>query len=93
MLGSGSRSKSRGDNPLVTLLEYLPIRRGSEGSQKPFSRLSEGVKCIFTICTEDGEITCVPLHILGTTMSSWLVQADILQEILLVTFVVTLGRR
>jgi hypothetical protein len=36
-----------------------------------------------------------PLHILGaTTMSSWsVVRADILQELLLVTHFVTLGRR
>jgi hypothetical protein len=57
----------------VTLLEHLPIRRGSGGSQKPFSWLSESVRCVFTINTEAGEIACVPhLHILGATpVSSW----------------------
>jgi hypothetical protein len=57
----------------VTLLEYLPIRRGSGGPQKPFSWLSEGVRAVFTINTEAGEMTCVPLHIPGTPMSLWLV--------------------
>jgi hypothetical protein len=59
----------------VTLLEYdTRIRSGSRGSQKPFSSLSEVVGAVFTINTEIGEVTCIPhLHILGTTMSSWLV--------------------
>jgi hypothetical protein len=51
-----------------------PLLIGSGGPQKPSSWLSEGVRCIFTICTETGEETCIPhLHILGTTMCSWLV--------------------
>jgi hypothetical protein len=56
----------------VTLLEYLPIRRGSGGPQKAFSSLSEGVRGVFTINTEAGEMTCIPrLPILrATTMSS-----------------------
>ena len=37
-----------------------PIRRGSGGPQKPFSSLSEGLRGIFTIITEAGEMTCVP---------------------------------
>jgi hypothetical protein len=59
----------------VTLLEHLPTRRGSVGSQKPFSWLSEGDRRLFTINTEAGEIACVlHLKIPGTTtMSSWLV--------------------
>jgi hypothetical protein len=57
----------------VRFLEYPPIRRGSGGPQKPFSWLSEGLKEIFTINTETGETTCVPLHILRTTVCSWLV--------------------
>ena len=64
----------------VRFLEYPSIRRGSGGPQKPFSSLSEGVRGIFTISTEVGEITLCPyLHILGvTTMCSWsLVRADI----------------
>jgi hypothetical protein len=50
---------------------------------------------VFTIYIEAGEETCIPhLHILGTPMSSWLVvRENILLECLLVTFVVTLGRR
>jgi hypothetical protein len=28
---------------------------------------------VFTISTEYSEMACVPLHILGTTMCSWLV--------------------
>jgi hypothetical protein len=50
---------------------------------------------MFIIDTETDETACVlHLHIPGTTMSSWsVVRADILQELLLVTFVVTLGRR
>jgi len=61
----------------MTLLEYLPIRRGSGGPQKPFSSLSEGVRGVFTINTETGEESCVPnLHILGATpMSSWVAGA------------------
>jgi hypothetical protein len=39
----------------VRFLEPLPISRGSEGSQKPFSSLSEGLGGIFTIITEAGE--------------------------------------
>ncbi len=77
----------------VKFLEYpYYIRRGSGGPQKPFSWLSEDVRDVFTINTEAGELTLVPhLHILGTTMCSWLVvRADILQELLLVTLVVTL---
>jgi hypothetical protein len=46
----------------VTLLEYLPIRRGNGGSQKPFSSLSEGVRGAFTINTEIGEMARV-LHL------------------------------
>src|SRR5829696_3506190 len=39
------------------------IRRVSEGSQKPFPWLSEGVRGMFTINTEAGEKACVPhLH-------------------------------
>jgi hypothetical protein len=80
--------------PPVTLLKYPPLLMGSGGSQKPFSSLSEGLRGIFTIITEAGEMTCVPLHIPGTTMSSWLVvQANTFLECLLVTLVVTLGRR
>src|SRR5215207_5244671 len=41
------------------------IRRDSGGPQKPFSSLSEGLRGIFTIITEAGEVTCVLLHILG----------------------------
>jgi hypothetical protein len=42
---------------------------------------------MFTINTEAGETACVPLHIPGTTMSSWLVvRANILLERLLITF-------
>jgi hypothetical protein len=60
----------------VTFLEYpRPIRRGSGGPHKPFSSLSEGLRGIFTINTEAGEMTCVPLHIPGTTMSSWVAGA------------------
>jgi hypothetical protein len=44
----------------VTLLEYLPIRRGSRGPQKPFSSFSEGVGGVFTISTEPSEKTYVP---------------------------------
>jgi hypothetical protein len=58
----------------VTILEYPPPRRGSGGSQKPFSWLSEGIRGVFTIITEAGERLASPhLHILGTTMCSWLV--------------------
>jgi len=59
----------------VTLLEYPPIRRSSGGPQKAFSSLSEGIRGVFTINTEDSEKPCVPrLHILGATpMSLWLV--------------------
>jgi hypothetical protein len=32
-----------------------PIRRGSEGSQKAFSLLSEGVRGVFTVSTESSE--------------------------------------
>jgi hypothetical protein len=42
----------------VRFLEHLPIRpirRGSGGSQKPFSSLSEGVRRVFTINTETDE--------------------------------------
>jgi hypothetical protein len=47
----------------VRVLEYLrSIRRGSGGPQKPFSSLSEGLRGMFTIDTEDGEIACV-LHL------------------------------
>jgi hypothetical protein len=58
---------------LVRVLEYLLIRGGSGGPQKPFSWLSEGARDAFTINTEAGEGTCVlHLHILrATTMSSW----------------------
>jgi hypothetical protein len=61
----------------VTPLEYLPIRRGSGGSQKLTSSLSEGVRGIFTIYTEVGELTLIlHLHILrATTMSSWVAGA------------------
>jgi hypothetical protein len=49
----------------VTLLEYPPFYIGSEGPQKPFSWLSEGVRGAFTINTEAGEIACIPhLYIL-----------------------------
>jgi hypothetical protein len=48
--------------PPVTLLEYLPIRRGSGGPQKPSSWLSEDVKGVFTVSTESSEIACV-LHL------------------------------
>jgi hypothetical protein len=80
---------------LVRFLEYPSTRRGSGGSQKPFSWLSEGVRGVFTISTDLSETACIPhLHILGAPMSTWtLVRADILQELLLVTFVVTVGRR
>ena len=41
----------------------IPIyQKGSGGTQKPFSWLSEGVSGIFTIHTEAGEIACV-LHL------------------------------
>jgi hypothetical protein len=46
----------------VRFLEYLHIRRGNGGPQKPFSWLSEGVTGVFTINTETGEIVCV-LHL------------------------------
>jgi hypothetical protein len=55
----------------VTLLEYFPIRRGSGGSQKPFSSLSEGVRGMFTIVTEVSEITSVPPPHPRDTMSTW----------------------
>jgi hypothetical protein len=80
----------------VRFLEYIFYHKGSGGPQKAFSSLSEGLRGIFTINTEAGERTYVPhLLILGaTTMSSWsVVRADILQELLLVTHFVTLGRR
>jgi hypothetical protein len=66
---------------------------GSGGPQKPFSWLSEGIRGVFTIITEAGEKPCIPhLHILGAP--SWsVVRANILLEPLLVTVVVTLGRR
>ena len=52
----------------VKFLEYLFTRRGSGGPQKPFSSLSEGLRGIFTIITEAGEMTCVPyLYILDAT--------------------------
>jgi hypothetical protein len=42
------------------------MRRGRGGSQKAFSSLSEGVRGVFTINTEAGEMPCIPhLHILG----------------------------
>jgi integrase len=44
---------------------YKPLhiyQKGSGGPQKPFSRLSEGVRGVFTINTEAGEIACV-LHL------------------------------
>ena len=47
---------------IPSALSTLPIRRGSGGSQKPFSSLSEGVGGVFTINTETGEKTCVPPH-------------------------------
>jgi hypothetical protein len=47
--------------PPCEVPEYLPIRRGSRGSYKPFSWLSEGVSAVFTISTEYNEIACV-LH-------------------------------
>jgi hypothetical protein len=50
----------------VRFLEHLFYQKGSGGPQKPFSWLSEGVRCIFTINTETDEKTCIPrLHILG----------------------------
>ena len=55
MLGLGGRSKTRGENPPVRSLEYLPIRMGSVGPQKPFSWLSEGIRAVLTINTEAGE--------------------------------------
>ena len=65
--------KDEAREPPVTLLEHLPIRRGSGGPQKPFSSLSEGVGGVFTVSTESSERTYVPhLHILrAITMSSW----------------------
>ena len=57
----------------MRVLEYLyTMRRGGGGPQKLFSWLSEGLREKFTIITEAGETTCVPLHLSGTTMSSWL---------------------
>jgi hypothetical protein len=56
----------------VRFLEHPPIRRGSGGSQKLFSSLSEDVREMFTINTEAGEKIRVP-HLLGATMCSWLV--------------------
>jgi hypothetical protein len=44
----------------VTLLEYLSIRRGSGGPQRPSSWLSERIRGVLTIITEAGEMTCVP---------------------------------
>ena len=44
----------------MTLLEALPLLIGSGGPQKPFSWLSEGVRALFTVNTETGEMTCVP---------------------------------
>ena len=57
----------------MTLLEYTPLLLGSEGPQKPFSWLSQGIRAVLTINTELGEMTCFPLHIPGTTMCLWLV--------------------
>ena len=57
----------RGDNLPVTLLEYLPIRRGSGGPQKPSSWLSEGVRAVFTVSTAPSEIACV-LHLKITNL-------------------------
>jgi hypothetical protein len=73
---AGSRSKTRRENPLSSFWSTHPTRRRSGGPQKPFSSLSEGVRGIFTVSTEPGEIACV-LHILilGTTMSSWVAGA------------------
>jgi hypothetical protein len=45
----------------VTLLEFLtPLLIGSEDPQKPSSSLSEGLRGMFTIITEAGEMTCIP---------------------------------
>ena len=41
----------------VRFLETTRTRSGSEGSQKPFSWLSEGARGVFTINTEAGEQT------------------------------------
>jgi hypothetical protein len=67
----------------VTLLEYLPIRRGSGGPQKPFSWLSEGVRAVFTINTETGEMTCIPhLPILGATPMSFVLLTVVLAMVM-----------
>jgi hypothetical protein len=80
MLGIGSRSKTRGENSL-RLSWSTYIRRGGEGSQKPFSSLSEGVRRVFTISTDSSEMTCTPLHILqATPMSSWVTGASCSHE-------------
>ena len=57
-----SRSKTRNENPLVTLLEYLPIRIAAETVRGALSALCGGVRAAFTTDTEDGEIACV-LHL------------------------------
>ena len=68
---AGSRSKTRRENPPVRVLEYPTIRIVAETVREPLSGLRGGVKTVFTIDTEAGEMTCVPrLHILGTTMCS-----------------------
>jgi hypothetical protein len=57
--------KYEGQQSPVRFLEHLPIRRGSGGPQKLTSWLSEGVRGVFTINTEVGEMTRVlHLHIL-----------------------------
>jgi hypothetical protein len=78
-------------------LGALPIRRGSGGPQKPFSSLSEGVRGEFTIYTEAGERTYVPAFLSSVPphvlVGSWYGHRPFFLELLLVTFVVMLGRR
>jgi hypothetical protein len=72
------------------------FQKGSGGPQKPFSWLSEGVRCVFTINTEAGEIACVLHTPYPRCHPRVLVVAGAGQyclDLSLVTVVVTLERR
>ena len=85
-----------GRQSLVRFLEHPPIRRGSGGPQKPFSSLSEGLRGVFTICTEAGERPHVPAFLSSGHDPCVLAVGGAgrcRSDLSLVTFVVTLGRR
>src|SRR5215218_3251095 len=87
--------KDEARQSLVRVLEYPSIRIATEGGRID-SRRSERVSEVRSPSILKLVRRLVsPLHILSaTTMSSWtVVRADILQELLLVTHCVTLGRR